>query len=129
MFFIGATLGNALSCFIPLPLSLLAGMGFLAVFAGAANTPLACAVMGIELFGAPLAMPLAAACGISYVLSGHGGIYLSQRVDTPKAAGLTLGEELPLRAARHGALRIRRNRLHQLFRLREAPPVPPPGKE
>jgi H+/Cl- antiporter ClcA len=48
LFFIGATLGSALSLFIPLPFGLLAGMGFVAVFAGATNTPLACMLMGIE---------------------------------------------------------------------------------
>mgnify|MGYP000565042800 CR=1 FL=1 len=39
LFFVGATLGSALSFIIPLPMSLLAGLGFVAVFAGATNTP------------------------------------------------------------------------------------------
>ena len=51
LFFTGATLGNALSSLIPLPLALLAGMGFVGVFSGATNTPMACTVMGMELFG------------------------------------------------------------------------------
>jgi H+/Cl- antiporter ClcA len=54
LFFIGATLGNALSRLLPLPPSLLAGMGFAAVFAGAANTPIASTLMAMELFGAGL---------------------------------------------------------------------------
>ena len=33
----------------------LAAIGFVAVFAGAANTPLACTVMAIELFGPEIA--------------------------------------------------------------------------
>lgn len=41
LFFIGATLGNALSYFLPLPIGLLSEMGFVAVFAGATNTPIA----------------------------------------------------------------------------------------
>lgn len=86
LFFIGATLGNALSYFIPLPMALLAGMGFLAVFAGAANTPLACAVMGIELFGAAPAVYIAIACVVSYLFSGHSGIYRSQLIGSPKSA-------------------------------------------
>lgn len=42
LFYIGSTLGNALSTVLP-PLgpSLLAAMGFVGVFAGAANTPIA----------------------------------------------------------------------------------------
>ncbi|MHC5832332.1 MAG: chloride channel protein, partial [Nostoc sp.] len=51
LFFIGATLGNALSLLLTLPAPLLAGMGFVGVFAGAANTPLESTLMGIELFG------------------------------------------------------------------------------
>ena len=51
LFFVGATLGSALSVVVPLPIALLAGMGFAAVFSGATHTPIACTVMGIELFG------------------------------------------------------------------------------
>ena len=40
LFFVGATLGSALSAVVPLPMGLLAGIGFVAVFAGATNTPL-----------------------------------------------------------------------------------------
>ncbi|TLV02111.1 voltage-gated chloride channel family protein [Dyadobacter luticola] len=84
LFFIGATLGNALSYLIPLPVGLLAGMGFVAVFAGAANTPLACILMAIELFGAPCGVYVAIACMISYLFSGHRGIYGSQLIGEPK---------------------------------------------
>ena len=41
LFYIGATLGSVISTILPLPTPLLAGMGFVGVFAGAANTPLA----------------------------------------------------------------------------------------
>ncbi|MBI3564308.1 MAG: chloride channel protein [Elusimicrobia bacterium] len=51
LFYIGATLGNALSRALSAPTDLFAALGFVAVFAGAANTPLACTVMGVELFG------------------------------------------------------------------------------
>ena len=51
LFFVGATLGNALVWLLPLPMDLLAGLGFVAVFGAATHTPLACAVMGMELFG------------------------------------------------------------------------------
>jgi len=85
LFFIGAALGNTLSRPLGLPVDLAAGLGFVAVFAGATNTPLACTLMGIELFGAAHAVPLAAACFFAYLFSGHAGIYKSQRVGTPKA--------------------------------------------
>ncbi|MDN5422372.1 MAG: voltage-gated chloride channel family protein, partial [Chryseobacterium sp.] len=84
LFFIGATLGSALSLFIPLPFGLLAGMGFVAVFAGATNTPLACLLMGIELFGAESGVYIAIACVVSYSLSGHTSIYTKQKIGEAK---------------------------------------------
>lgn len=84
LFFIGATLGSALFGIIPLPIALLAGMGFVGVFAGATNTPIACTLMGIELFGAESAVFIAIACVISYLFSGHTGIYTSQIIGSPK---------------------------------------------
>lgn len=84
LFFVGATLGNALAWFVPLPLALLAGMGFVAVFSGATNTPIACTLMGIELFGAESAVFIGIACVVAYLFSGHTGIYSSQKVGAPK---------------------------------------------
>ncbi|WET49505.1 voltage-gated chloride channel family protein [Chryseobacterium indologenes] len=84
LFFIGATLGSTLSLFIPLPFGLLAGMGFVAVFAGATNTPLACMLMGIELFGAECGVYIAIACVVSYLLSGHNSIYTQQKIGEAK---------------------------------------------
>ncbi|MGY5352249.1 voltage-gated chloride channel family protein [Wenyingzhuangia sp. IMCC45533] len=86
LFFIGATLGSALSLIIPLPIGLLAGMGFVAVFSGAANTPFACIFMGIELFGIESGVFLAIVCVTAYMFSGHTGIYSSQIVGTSKSA-------------------------------------------
>ncbi len=84
LFFIGATLGSALSALLPLPTGLLAGMGFVAVFAGATNTPLACMLMGIELFGAQSGIYVAIACVVSYLVSGHTSIYTRQAIGEPK---------------------------------------------
>ena len=75
LFFIGATLGSALSLFLPLPVGLLAGMGFVAVFAGAAKTPVACCIMAIELFGLSCGIYITIACVVSYLLSGSYSIY------------------------------------------------------
>jgi H+/Cl- antiporter ClcA len=80
LFFVGATLGSALSIFVPLPIALLAGMGFVAVFSGATHTPIACTLMGIELFGIETAPYIAIACFIAYLASGSIGIYHSQTV-------------------------------------------------
>lgn len=84
LFFIGATLGSALALIIPLPFSLLAGMGFVAVFAGATNTPLSCTLMGIELFGAECGVYVAIACIVAYLFSGNNSIYTKQKIGEAK---------------------------------------------
>lgn len=84
LFYIGATLGNALAPLLDLPIPLLAGMGFVAVFAGAANTPIASTFMAMELFGAEVGLYALIACVLSYLFSGHTGIYRAQRLDQSK---------------------------------------------
>jgi H+/Cl- antiporter ClcA len=84
IFFIGATLGNALSYVLPLPAGLLAGMGFCAVSAGAANTPVAATLVAMELFGSEASAYVGIACVVSYLFSGHSGIYRGQRVGQKK---------------------------------------------
>ncbi len=79
LFCIGATLGNALAPLLHLPVALLAALGFVAVFAGAANTPLACTLMAMEMFGADIGVYAIVACVVSYLCSGHSGIYRAQR--------------------------------------------------
>ena len=96
LFYIGATLGNALAPLLQLPFPLLAGLGLVAVFAGAANTPIASTFMAMELFGAQIGVYALLACTLSYLFSGHSGIYLSQRIGQSKhrhaPQGLKLGE-------------------------------------
>ena len=84
LFFMGAALGSALALVLPLPVALLAAMGFVGVFAGAANTPLACLLLGLELFGAQAGVYLALASVVAYLFSGHKGIYAAQVVGQAK---------------------------------------------
>ena len=107
LFFIGAALGNTMGVLLNAPVGLFAGLGFVALFAGATNTPLACIVMGIELFGGQpgllssgFVVCLAVACFFSYLISGHSGIYLSQRIGAPKCSWPELPPEASLRTAR-----------------------------
>lgn len=51
LFCIGALLGSGLAQYFGMPTDLLCATGLVAVFAGATNTPLACTILGIELFG------------------------------------------------------------------------------
>ncbi|MGC4057261.1 MAG: voltage-gated chloride channel family protein [Chitinophagaceae bacterium] len=84
LFFIGATLGNTIATLAGAPVDLFAGLGFIAVFAGATNTPVACTIMGIELFGTEYALYYALACFAAYYCSGHKGIYTAQRIHRHK---------------------------------------------
>ena len=84
LFFVGATLGNAIAMVTGAPVDLMAGLGFIAVFAAATNTPIACTIMGVELFGGEHILYYAIACFTAYYFSGHTGIYLSQRVGFSK---------------------------------------------
>jgi H+/Cl- antiporter ClcA len=84
LFFIGAALGNTIAWISGAPVDLFAALGFIAVFAGATNTPLACTIMGVELFGGEHILYYAIACFIAYYFSGHSGIYSSQRISHSK---------------------------------------------
>lgn len=90
LFFIGAALGNVLGHLLDAPVDLMAALGFVAVFAGATNTPLACTIMAIELFehkhssllSSGFIIYAAIACFLSWFLSGHSCIYRAQRAVT-----------------------------------------------
>ena len=84
LFFVGATLGSALSVIVPLPVAFLAGLGFVAVFSGATHTPIACTLMGMELFGTDCGVFIGIACVIAYFASGSVGIYQSQNLKGAK---------------------------------------------
>jgi H+/Cl- antiporter ClcA len=89
LFVTGTTLGAALASPLGLDPKVLAAVGFVAVFAAAANTPLACTIMGVELFGSGATMAVAVGCVIAYVCSAHHGIFGTQRIDVPKRARVT----------------------------------------
>lgn len=75
LFFIGATLGSSLSEYLTLPISFAAAIGFAGVFAAATKAPLACALMGAELFGWPMLPVFVLVCYLSVFVSGKQGIY------------------------------------------------------
>jgi H+/Cl- antiporter ClcA len=80
LFFVGAALGNVLARLLGIPLELGAGVGLAAVFAAAANTPLALSIMAMELLGARILPHAAIVCVMAYVLTGNRSIYSAQRL-------------------------------------------------
>lgn len=85
LFVVGSALGNTLSPIVNLPLSFIAGLGFIAVFCGASNAPISCFILSIELFEGKGIVYFFMACLISYIFSGHHGIYASQKIYEPKS--------------------------------------------
>ncbi|SMD10256.1 H+/Cl-antiporter ClcA [Desulfocicer vacuolatum DSM 3385] len=112
LFFVGATLGAALASLFGLPVDLMAGLGFIGVFAGATNTPLACTIMGVELFGAQCLPYFSITCFFAYLFSGHSGIYLSQKMESAKCQDIKCSYS-SLRAAREN-----KRPLHLIFQRR-----------
>ncbi|MBF8808307.1 MAG: voltage-gated chloride channel family protein [Enterococcus lacertideformus] len=84
LFEIGATLGAALAPFLHVSIPFLAGLGFIGVFSGATNTPIACFIMGIELFGGQASSYFFMICLVSFMCSGNSGIYSAQKVEVKK---------------------------------------------
>lgn len=98
LFVIGAALGHALGRLLGVDPAFMAMIGFVAVFAGASNTPLACVLMSVELFGGGAIMYSLVICACAYLASGHRSIYATQRIGTAKAHHFDAREDESLRA-------------------------------
>lgn len=83
----GAALGATLAPVLGLPRPMLAAVGSVAVLVGAVNVPITGVVMGAELFGSSLIVPMAIGCCVAYLCSGHRGVYGSQRLFAAKDGG------------------------------------------
>lgn len=79
-FFVGATFGCVLAPLFAVPAPFGAAIGLVAVFCGAVNCPVASVILSIELFGAEGLLFFAAACAVSYLMSGYSGLYSSQTI-------------------------------------------------
>ena len=85
LFVMGALAGAMYAQVIGANVALFAVIGSVAVLAGAANTPLACSLLGIELFGGNGIVLFAIVCASAYAASGHTGIYHAQRISARKS--------------------------------------------
>jgi H+/Cl- antiporter ClcA/CBS domain-containing protein len=121
LFAIGSALGYLAGVALGVDPAWMAAIGFVAVFAGASNTPLACMLMGIEIVGGAAPLYLMLGCFVAYLASGHRGIYTTQQVGWPKVVGADarLDENLEALAAR------RRGWLPALARISAALPERP----
>ncbi|MCK9594809.1 MAG: chloride channel protein [Candidatus Omnitrophica bacterium] len=78
IFFVGSASGNIFAQIFHLDIATFSALGFVALLAGAANTPIAASIMAIELFGPRIAPYAAVACVISFLMTGHRSVYPSQ---------------------------------------------------
>lgn len=77
-FFVGSTFGCVIANFLGLDPSFGAALGFVSLFCGIVNCPVASFVLALEVFGGK-AMPFFfIVCATSYMMSGYGGLYKSQ---------------------------------------------------
>ncbi len=93
LFVMGATAGYSFGLVLGVDPAFMAALGFVAVFAGATNTPLACTIMAVELFGGGSILYVGLACFVAYLASGHRGIYGTQQINTPKTVADVLPDE------------------------------------
>jgi len=127
VFFIGATSGAAMAHVLKLPQPLLAAYGFVAVLAAAANTPIAAAVMAIELLPAPEGIYAALSAATAFLMVGHRSVYASQKLGLSKSAGLEIQLGGAMGDLDPATFRIRKGSLTERFHQFEMPW--PPKKE
>ncbi|AOR23320.1 voltage-gated chloride channel family protein [Clostridium taeniosporum] len=96
LFVIGSTFGNTLSSILNISPSFLAALGLIGVFAGATNAPITSFILGLELFGSQGIEFMFMTCAISYIFSGHSGIYISQKIGISKSTLIKVPKESTL---------------------------------
>ena len=85
-FFIGSTFGCVMGSLLGLNPAFGAAIGFISVFCGVVNCPLASIVLSVEIFGAEGLPFFALACAISFMMSGRFSLYNSQKIIYSKIA-------------------------------------------
>ena len=76
LFVVGAALGNALAALLHVSLPFFAALGLVGVLCGAVNTPIACFILGIELFGSEAAVHCLSFARLVILLRGIRGSIL-----------------------------------------------------
>lgn len=117
IFFIGAASGAALAPVFGIPTTLLAAVGLVAMLAAAANTPIAAAVMAMELLPGPEGVYAVLAASTAFLMVGHRSVYASQKLGLSKSAGLDLELGGAIGDVNRASVRIRKGtlteRVHQ----------------
>jgi H+/Cl- antiporter ClcA len=111
IFFVGATSGAALAPVFAMPVPLMGAVGLVAMLAAAANTPIAAAVMAMELLPGPEGVYAALAASTAFLMVGHRSVYASQKIGLSKSAGLDVELGGPIGEVDRRSVRIRKGSL------------------
>ena len=102
------------------PTTLLGAVGLVAMLAAAANTPIAAAVMAMELLPGPEGVYAALAASTAFLMVGHRSVYASQKIGLSKSAGLDVELGGAIGDVGRASVRIRKgsltDRVHQFGR-------------
>ncbi len=96
IFFIGTTSGLLVANVLPLDPTLLCQLGFTAVLAACANTPISASVMALELFGPSHGWVAALTVVVAFLVVGHRSVYETQILGLRKTDALLIrsGDEV-----------------------------------
>ncbi|MFN8391655.1 MAG: chloride channel protein [Bdellovibrionota bacterium] len=111
LFFIGTTVGAAIAQLCGLPISLVSAFGFISLLGASTNTPIAAAVMGMEILPGPVGVYAALSVCAAYLIVGHRSVYPSQRIGFAKSAGLEFDLDVPIGEVTIGSMRVREGSL------------------
>src|SRR4029078_8108640 len=116
--------GAALAPFLGIPSPFLAASGMVAMLAAAANTPIAAAVMAMELLPGPEGVYATLAAATAFLMVGHRSVYASQKIGLSKSAGLDVALGGVIGDINRGSVRIRKGslteRVHRFARASRA---------
>ncbi len=79
-FFVGSTFGCLMGNMLGIDPGIAAAVGFICLFCGVTNCPLASLILAIEVFGSEQIVIFALGCSLCYILSGYTGLYKSQKI-------------------------------------------------
>lgn len=92
--FVGATFGCLMGSLLGISPSLCAAVGMASVFCGVTNTPISSLLLSLELFGMDAFPYMMLGIAVSYMMSGYGGLYHSQKIVYSKyKATMNFGED------------------------------------
>jgi H+/Cl- antiporter ClcA len=111
IFFVGATSGAALARLFGAQPTFLGAVGLVAMLAAAANTPIAAAVMAMELLPGPEGVYASLAAATAFLMVGHRSVYASQKIGLSKSAGLDVALGGTIGEVSRGSVRIRKGSL------------------